>query len=97
MFRLLRITGNSLNPTYQEGDFVFISKIPFLFHPLRPGDVIAFRQPSYGLLIKQVQRLEPESGAVFVTGSHPESIDSRHFGSIPRQAVLGRVIAHIHR
>lgn len=97
MLRLLRITGNSLTPAYQEGDFVFISKIPFLFHPLRPGDVIAFRQPGYGLLIKQVERIEPGGGAVFVTGSHPESIDSRHFGSIPRQAVLGRVIAHIRK
>jgi signal peptidase I len=96
MLKLLKITGDSLTPEYQNGDFVIISKIPFLFVPPSPGDVIAFRQPGYGLLIKRIESLK-QNGGVDVIGSHPESIDSRVFGSIRRESILGKVIWHIRK
>jgi len=97
MLKLLKVTGNSLMPYYQEGDFVLTTKIPFLFKSLQRGDIIAFRHPAYGTLIKRVERIDPNTGDVFVLGTHPESIDSRHFGMIPRQDLLGKVIAHIRK
>jgi signal peptidase I len=95
MLRLLKVTGYSLEPTYHEGDFVFVSKIPFLFVPPQPGDVIAFHQPGYGVLIKQVGQLSTESDDLYVTGTHPDSVDSRQFGPVHRGDVLGKVIWHI--
>jgi signal peptidase I len=96
MLKLLKISGNSLNPEYQNGDFVMISKIPFLFVPPSPGDIIAFRQPGYGLLIKRIQHITP-GGEVTVIGSHPESIDSRVFGPVKRKNILGKVFWHIQK
>ena len=96
MPRLLKITGESLTPEYQEGDFVLVSKIPFLFHPPSPGDIIAFHQPGYGLLIKRIQDITPEK-YINVIGTRAESIDSRVFGPIRQGDLIGKVIWHIRK
>lgn len=95
MCRLLKVHGDSLTPDYQEGDFVLVSKIPFLFVSARPGQVIAFQMPPYGTLIKRIARVMEDGQAFYVTGTHPYSVDSRQFGPVRRQAVIGRVIWHI--
>ena len=96
MFRFLRVRGNSLAPEFSQGDFVLVSKIPFWLTPPTPGDVIAFRQPGYGLMIKRIQNLIPEAG-VNVIGDHPESVDSRVFGPVRRKDILGKVVWHIRK
>lgn len=95
MLQVLRVTENSLYPLYQDGDFVLISKIPILLRGIRPGDVVVFEHPSRGKLIKRVERLENEGRAVYVLGLSPDSVDSRFFGAVPRERVLGTVIWHI--
>jgi signal peptidase I len=95
LMRLLRIEGNSLEPEYHEGDFVFISRIPFMFAPLKPGDVIVFNHLLFGVMIKRVERIEAELGEIYVVGTHPDSMDSRRFGAIRGRDVLGKVIWHI--
>jgi signal peptidase I len=95
MLRLLKVTGNSLSPRFQEGDFVIVSKIPFFFAPARPGDVVAFRQPGYGTLIKLVEGVDADRGELTVTGTQPGSVDSRVFGPVPKKALVGKVIWHV--
>ena len=95
MFSLLKVEGSSLEPGYKEGDFVLVSKIPFFFRPVRPGDVIVFKHVLYQTMIKYVERFEPATGEVYVVGTHPGSIDSRSFGPIHLQAIVGKVIWHI--
>ncbi len=97
MLYLLKVEGDSLEPAFVEGDFVLVSKIPFFFRPLRPGDVIVFNHLLYQTMIKYVERFEPAAGEVFVVGTNPASIDSHTFGPIRLGAVLGKVIWHIHK
>ncbi len=96
MLRLLKITGDSLTPEFQPGDFVLVSKIPFLFISPSPGDTVAFHQPGYGLLIKVIQQITPDNNLT-VMGTHPESIDSRVFGPVKPENILGKVIWHIRK
>lgn len=96
LLRLLKVTGDSLTPEYQGGDFVLISKIPFLFSPPSVGDVVAFHQPGYGTLIKCIQGITTD-GKLDVVGSHPDSVDSRIFGPVHRANLLGKVIWHIRK
>lgn len=96
MLRIFRIHGNSLEPEYQSGDFVLVSKIPYLFHPPQPGDVIGFSHPTFGLLIKQIDSYDPLSRQLTVVGTHPNSIDSREFGTIAIRQLIGKVHWHIH-
>jgi len=97
MFYLLKVEGSSLEPDFSEGDFVLVSKIPFFFRPVQPGDVIVFNHVLYQTMIKYVERFEPETGEIFVIGTNPESIDSRIFGPIRLRSVLGKVIWHFRR
>lgn len=95
MLKLLRVAGDSLLPVFQDGDFVLVSKIPYLFAPVQEGDVIAFRHPAYGTLIKRVQSVQLDKDEIRVIGTHAYSVDSRRFGPIHTRDVLGKVIWHI--
>jgi signal peptidase I len=94
---VVKVIGSSLYPTYQDGDFVIVSKIPILLFGLKPGDVVVYRHLGQGKRIKIVERLEAGGKSVFVVGLHPDSRDSRSFGAIPRELVLAKVIGHIRR
>ena len=52
MIKVLKVTDDSLTPEYNEGDFVIVLKITFWFKSPKRGDVGAFKQSSYGTLIK---------------------------------------------
>lgn len=95
LLRILKVSGQSLMPVYQDGDFVLVSKIPILFRGIRPGDFVVFQHPRHGKLIKRVERLESEGASVYLLGTNSRSIDSRDFGAVPRGMVLGKVILHI--
>jgi signal peptidase I len=84
-------------PMYEDGDFVLVSKIPYLFDSAKEGDVIAFRHTAYGTMIKEVKTVSPHGDEIYVAGTQENSVDSRRFGPITRPDVLGRVIWHITR
>ncbi|NJD58318.1 MAG: S26 family signal peptidase [Anaerolineales bacterium] len=96
MLKFLKIVGESLSPGFEHGDFVLVSKIPFLFSPPAVGDVIAFHQPGYGTLIKRIQAVDT-TGMVEVIGTQPDSTDSRVFGPVRRKNIIGKVVWHIHK
>ena len=93
MLKLIKVTGNSLYPDYREGDYVMVVTVPFF--PFKGGDTIVFRHPTYGTMIKKITRVDLDG--IHVVGSHPDSIDSRRFGSIQRRDVVGKVIWHIRK
>jgi signal peptidase I len=96
MIKILRISGRSLEPDFQDGGYVVVSKLPFYFRRARRGDVVAFNKAPYGLLIKRVEYLTP-AGELFVLGTHAASVDSLQFGPIRQQEVLGKVIVQVRK
>ena len=97
MCRLLKVSGQSLFPDFEDGDFVLVSKVPILFRSLLPGEVVAFRHPDYGMMIKKIDSISPNGKELTLIGSHPSSVDSRQFGPVHRETVIGKVILHIHK
>ena len=95
MIQILKVTGESLSPFFIEGDFVVVSKIPFVLRKIKAGDIVVFRHPVYGTMIKKVERISPDGEEFFVLGTHPESTDSRQFGPLRRSQLTGKVIWHI--
>ena len=91
MLKLLRVKGNSLRPELQGGDMVMLLTLRRLWK-LKPGDRVVFRQPTYGTLIKKIERLGPGKDQVFVTGAYAASVDSYEFGPISIQSIIGKVI-----
>jgi signal peptidase I len=95
MIQILKVTGESLSPFFQRGDYVVILKPPFFLRQLKAGDFVVFRHPGYGTLIKMIQSLSSDGEEIFVVGAHPESADSREFGPIPRRWLTGKVVIRI--
>ncbi len=95
MFRLFKVQGHSLYPSYRDGDYVLAARVPFPSGKIRAGDVILFHQPGLGLLIKRVDRILRDGQAFEVRGTQVESTDSRNFGPVPLDRVTGKVIWHI--
>jgi signal peptidase I len=89
-----RVRGGSLAPRFRAGDFVLISRFPLLFRRPAVGDVLVFKQPEYGQLIKRVEKIHAD-GSLDVRGETIDSVDSRRFGAIQVEAVVGLVIWHI--
>ena len=93
------VEDESMLPSFVPGDRLLID--PRVGRPLRPGDVVAVRDPEQEgrLLLKRVRRLEvvPSSGGalpgpdlVFVEGDNADrSRDSRQFGPIARDRIVG--------
>jgi len=97
MLRLMRVTGSSLSPEYQEGDFVVIATIPFFLNRIQVGDVVVFRHPEVGVMIKRVSGVIEDKKQYLVSGTQPYSVDSARFGPISPEALIGKVIWHISR
>ncbi len=97
MLHVFPVTGPSLSPLFNQGDYVIVLRIPRLMDRYRPGDVVVFRHPVFGVMIKIVDQLLAGGEELLVTGANPDSLDSRALGPIPRAAVVGKVIAHFRK
>ena len=95
MIKIIKVTGESLSPFFLPGDYVLVKKFSYHFGSIREGDIVVFTHPSYGLMIKEIDRINSELGQIHVKGSHPLSVDSSKIGPIASAAILGKVVWHI--
>lgn len=90
-FPLQRFTvhGNSMEPTLQHGDDVLVL---CWFYKLEVGDLVAIKKNKIRM-VKRVKKIEETR--IFAIGDNEKvSIDSREFGWIRRQEIIGKVIWH---
>lgn len=92
MFSRFLVLGESMYPTFKEGDYI-ISR-PYFFGTPRVGDVVIISHDGKNL----IKRIEKISGdRYFVTGDNfSSSTDSRVFGPITRDEIVGKVWIHSH-
>ncbi|MGW0657611.1 nickel-type superoxide dismutase maturation protease [Streptodolium elevatio] len=87
---LVQVEGGSMLPNLVDGDRVLVR----YGARVRPGDVVAAvrpDRPEVGML-KRVR--ERRDGGWWVLGDNPyPSTDSRHFGPVPDELVVARVVA----
>lgn len=97
--RRVEVAGASMSPALLPGDRLLVVRSLGVRwsrrRPLAPGDVVAVRDPRLPsrLLVKRVADLDHDAGTVWVLGDAPgASTDSRTFGAVPAQAVMGRAV-----
>lgn len=86
------VRGDSMLPAFAHGDFLVVDRAAFRRQPPAPGEAVVARDPrSPGrMLLKRVARAD--EGMFYLLGDNPAfSTDSRHFGPLPADAILGRV------
>ncbi|MBI4010015.1 MAG: signal peptidase I [Candidatus Aenigmarchaeota archaeon] len=91
-----RIEDRSMEPTLKSGDYIIVNKLAYVFGKPSKGDVIVFKDPKEKnkFLVKRVSKII--SNKYFVVGDNKRySQDSRHFGPINKNLIVGKLLMHI--
>lgn len=83
-----RVAGPSMAPALPDGTTVLVrSQVP------AHGDVVVVRLPDTDrVVVKRVQRVEPD-GRLFLRGDGERTTDSRDYGAVPAERVVGVVVS----
>jgi nickel-type superoxide dismutase maturation protease len=87
------VSGTSMSPTLQPGDWLIVERAHGGGRPVRSGDIVLAPDPREGArtLVKRVARCDG-NGQAWIAGDNPaESTDSRHFGPVPVDHISARV------
>lgn len=98
MFGLSRVvvTGNSMSPTFNQGDWLIVRRLSGQKHRLRIGKVFLVAdpvRPGVALLKRLTQsRIEHGVTRYWVEGDNPASTDSKNWGWLETEQMLGKVL-----
>jgi len=87
-----RVEGESMAPSVSPGERVLVNRAAYWFSQPRAGDLVVVRDPRQRdrLLLKRIEA--GVDGAWLVRGDNEAaSTDSRTFGPVPRESILGKV------
>ena len=87
------VSGESMVPALNPGDWIAVDMAAYTTRPPRSGDVVLARDPRdpERTLVKRVDHTDLHSN-VWLLGENAESsTDSRTFGPVTPDAILGRV------
>ncbi|MEU8923805.1 nickel-type superoxide dismutase maturation protease [Kitasatospora sp. NPDC048545] len=89
---LVDVAGRSMVPTLHEGDRLLVR----YGAPIRPGAVVLFRHPFQQDLLVVKRAAERRSGGWWLlSDNRPVDSDSRSYGAVPDDLVLGRVLLRL--
>ena len=87
-----RVEDSSMEPILRPGDYVIVNRLANVFGNPSKNDVIVLRDPLQKdkFLIKRIADIR--SSEYFVIGDNKEiSQDSRYFGPVKRNLIVGKV------
>jgi signal peptidase I len=95
-FSTVTVSGNSMSPSYREGDWLIIRKLSGKKHTLKIGAVYLIQDPNRpGVkLLKRLKESRIEHGVIryWVEGDNPLSEDSRSWGWLETEQFIARVV-----
>jgi signal peptidase I len=78
VFQFVNISGESMKPTLENGQMIFVEKVSYWLNPPKRGDVVVFRNPQGMELVKRIiglpgEEIEIKNGVVFIGGAGLEA------------------------
>ena len=84
-----------MEPTLREGDQVVASPLPYLFRRPSVGDLVVLRHPFEDrFLVKRISRVDGSYISI-VGDNRRRSTDSRDFGPVPVDHIVGKVLIRL--
>lgn len=98
-FRRFRVEDDSMRPTLAPGDFVLVNRWAYRFRPPARGDVVVVRDPETPerFLVKRVSQAAGPTSIRLAGDNEALSRDSRSFGPVPRDRIVGKVWLRLRR
>lgn len=96
MLMRFKIQDKSMEPTFKSGDYVIVNKLAYKFGKPSRGDVVVIKHPveKDKFLLKRVSVIT-NSNKFYVVGDNRDfSQDSRHFGAVDKELIVGKVLFH---
>lgn len=87
LFGKFKVSGHSMEPAIKSGQEILVSSIPYFFKNLKIQDVVAFKERGK-FIVKRIKEIK--NGKFLMQGDNKK--DSKDFGLIEEEAVLGKVI-----
>ena len=95
-FSTVEVSGNSMAPTYNAGDWLLVRYLSGKEHTLEVGKVYLVEDPLLpGIrLLKRLMQIRSEHGVMryWVEGDNSQSTDSRAWGWLEQSNLLARVL-----
>ena len=93
---LFRVEGDSMEPSLHNGDYVVLNRLSYLLSAPKKGDIVVLKSPvGESIFIKRITKTSGRK-RYFVEGDNKKhSVDSRHFGPVSIDKILGKVIFRI--
>ena len=92
-----KIEDSSMEPVLKAGDYIVVNKLAYAFSNPSKGDIIVMKHPKEKdrFLVKRIE-LVTKSKKLYVIGDNKNySQDSRHFGPIVKNLIIGKLFLHI--
>jgi nickel-type superoxide dismutase maturation protease len=87
--RRFRIADTSMQPALRPGSRVLVAT----WGKPRVGDIVVLRDPEFRSTFTVKRVIAVDAGGYQVRGDNVNvSRDSRHFGTVPRSLIIGRVV-----
>jgi signal peptidase I len=105
-FSTVKVSGSSMSPTFMPGDWLLIKEIRSTAHPLKLLSVYLINDPERpGIkLLKRIKEVEVDEVVgksaqytYWLEGDHPSSTDSRKWGWLNQDLVIGKVVVRYRR
>jgi nickel-type superoxide dismutase maturation protease len=91
LFRV-KVVGHSMEPVLKDGQALIASSIPYFFKKPGIGEIVVLQLEK--CIIKRIAGIKKDK--IFVVGDNKkESTDSRNFGWIEKDKIIGKVIFKI--
>lgn len=97
MFRIIKVSGDSMSPDFNNGDYVLICRLKFFYRLINLDSIIVFNSAEYGTLIKKVIRIDLLNRIYFVSGINKNSLTSETIGAVNTKSIIGFVIFHFRK
>lgn len=104
------VSGASMEPTFENGDYLIVDELSYRFREPQKGEVIVFRWPldPSKFFIKRIiglpgetieeigQKIILDQNEYFVEGdNYNHSSDSRIWGPVPKNLIIGRAFIRL--